>query len=202
MTVTMTAPRTRVDPEAMPSPPDPEVPEGQAAAPSTSSRSCVRPTPTEPGQIGALLRRERLYSSHLVDWRRQREAERSRPWRASAAPACRPNPGRGRAAAAGKRAPRQAAGAGGEDHRDQEKSRAAGDPARPGQRRRAERELVTAVDAVAPDLGAAQACGRWGSPGDAVPAPAAAVSTRELSRAPRRGHCQTLNARGAGGVAL
>jgi transposase len=26
---------------------------------------------TEPGQIGALLRREGLYSSHLVDWRRQ-----------------------------------------------------------------------------------------------------------------------------------
>ncbi len=25
----------------------------------------------EPGQIGALLRREGLYSSHLVDWRRQ-----------------------------------------------------------------------------------------------------------------------------------
>ncbi len=29
---------------------------------------------TEPGQIGALLRREGLYSSHLVDWRRQRDA--------------------------------------------------------------------------------------------------------------------------------
>lgn len=28
---------------------------------------------TEPGQIGALLRREGLYSSHLVDWRRQRD---------------------------------------------------------------------------------------------------------------------------------
>jgi transposase len=28
---------------------------------------------TQPGQIGALLRREGLYSSHLVDWRRQRE---------------------------------------------------------------------------------------------------------------------------------
>jgi transposase len=28
---------------------------------------------TEPGQIGALLRRERLYSSHLSTWRRQRE---------------------------------------------------------------------------------------------------------------------------------
>ena len=25
----------------------------------------------EPGQVGALLRREGLYSSHLVDWRRQ-----------------------------------------------------------------------------------------------------------------------------------
>jgi transposase-like protein len=29
---------------------------------------------TEPGEIGALLRREGLYSSHLVDWRRQRDA--------------------------------------------------------------------------------------------------------------------------------
>lgn len=27
---------------------------------------------TEPGQIGAILRREGLYSSHLVDWRRKR----------------------------------------------------------------------------------------------------------------------------------
>jgi len=26
---------------------------------------------TEPGAVGALLRREGLYSSHLVDWRRQ-----------------------------------------------------------------------------------------------------------------------------------
>jgi transposase-like protein len=28
---------------------------------------------TKPGEIGALLRREGLYSSHLVEWRRQRE---------------------------------------------------------------------------------------------------------------------------------
>ena len=28
---------------------------------------------TEPGQIGAILRREGLYSSHLTTWRRQRE---------------------------------------------------------------------------------------------------------------------------------
>lgn len=29
-------------------------------------------TVTEPGEIGAILRREGLYSSHLVDWRRRR----------------------------------------------------------------------------------------------------------------------------------
>lgn len=29
---------------------------------------------TEPGEIGALLRREGLYSSHLTEWRRQRDA--------------------------------------------------------------------------------------------------------------------------------
>ena len=28
---------------------------------------------TKPGEIGALLRREGLYSSHLVDWRRARD---------------------------------------------------------------------------------------------------------------------------------
>src|SRR5215218_5926389 len=29
---------------------------------------------TQPGEIGALLRREGLYSSHLVEWRRARDA--------------------------------------------------------------------------------------------------------------------------------
>jgi transposase-like protein len=29
---------------------------------------------TQPGQLGALLRREGLYSSHLTNWRRQRDA--------------------------------------------------------------------------------------------------------------------------------
>lgn len=29
---------------------------------------------TEPGQVGALLRREGLYSSHLTKWRRERQA--------------------------------------------------------------------------------------------------------------------------------
>lgn len=41
---------------------------------STSCRSCARPTrAASPGEIGALLRREGLYSSLLTDWRRQRE---------------------------------------------------------------------------------------------------------------------------------
>lgn len=32
---------------------------------------------TQPGQIGALLRREGLYSSHLADWRRQQERQQA-----------------------------------------------------------------------------------------------------------------------------
>ena len=34
---------------------------------------------SEPGAIGALLRREGLYSSHLTDWRRQRDMGELRP---------------------------------------------------------------------------------------------------------------------------
>src|SRR4029450_11967560 len=138
MTATMTAPRTRVDPGAMPSPPDPEVPEkaGRRRFSAEYKLAILREADacTEPGQIGALLRREqRLYSSHLVDWRRQRETGRTGGPGAQAWPqACRPNPGRTRAAAAGQRAPRQAPGPGGEDHREPgKKLRAAGGPARP-----------------------------------------------------------------------
>ena len=78
MTVTMTAPRTRVDPEAMPGPPDPEVPEKARRRRFSAeyNLAILREADrcAEPGQIGALLRRERLSSSHLVDWRRQRDA--------------------------------------------------------------------------------------------------------------------------------
>lgn len=58
------------------SPPDPEVPEKKPRRKFTArykmqilqeADQC-----TEPGQIGALLRREGLYSSHLTVWRRQR----------------------------------------------------------------------------------------------------------------------------------
>jgi len=58
-------------------PPDPEVPEKKRRRKFTAkyklrilseADSCI-----EPGQIGALLRGEGLYSSHLTTWRRQRD---------------------------------------------------------------------------------------------------------------------------------
>ena len=58
-------------------PPDPEVPETVPRRRFTAAfklrilqqaDGC-----TQPGEIGALLRREGLYSSHLATWRRQRE---------------------------------------------------------------------------------------------------------------------------------
>jgi transposase-like protein len=55
--------------------PDPEVPERPVRR-RFSAEYKLRiveeaDAATEPGAIGAILRRERLYSSHLVDWRRQ-----------------------------------------------------------------------------------------------------------------------------------
>lgn len=59
-------------------PPDPEVAERARRRRFTATYklrileeadACCRP-----GQLGALLRREGLYSSHLVDWRKQRNA--------------------------------------------------------------------------------------------------------------------------------
>jgi len=59
-----------------PLPPDPEVPARHAKRRFTTAYkldilrradACTRP-----GELGALLRREGLYSSHLVTWRRQR----------------------------------------------------------------------------------------------------------------------------------
>lgn len=60
-----------------PAPPDPEVPARHAKRRFTTAYkldilrradACHRP-----GELGALLRKEGLYSSHLVTWRRQRE---------------------------------------------------------------------------------------------------------------------------------
>jgi transposase-like protein len=77
MTVTMTAPRTGVDPGGMPSPPDPEVPEKAKRRRFSAEykRRILREADacTKPGELGALLRREGLYSSHLTSWRAQRD---------------------------------------------------------------------------------------------------------------------------------
>ena len=55
--------------------PDPEVPERPARRQFTAEYKLriveAANAATEPGEVGALLRREGLYSSHLVDWRRQ-----------------------------------------------------------------------------------------------------------------------------------
>jgi transposase len=60
------------------SPPDPEVRERAARRrfPAEYKLRIVREAEacTSPGELGALLRREGLYSSHLTTWRRQREA--------------------------------------------------------------------------------------------------------------------------------
>jgi len=59
-------------------PPDPEVlPKASRRAFSAAEKLRIlheADTCTQPGQIGALLRREGLYSSHLVKWRRLRAA--------------------------------------------------------------------------------------------------------------------------------
>ena len=57
--------------------PDPEVPEKPTRRRFTAEYKLrilrLADACTEPGSIGALLRREGLYSSHLTTWRRQRE---------------------------------------------------------------------------------------------------------------------------------
>jgi hypothetical protein len=78
VTVTMTTPGITGDAGGMSTPPDPEVP-AKARRRRFSAEyklAILREADacTQPGEVGALLRREGLYSSHLVDWRRQRDA--------------------------------------------------------------------------------------------------------------------------------
>ncbi len=58
-------------------PPDPEVPEAKPRRRFTAAYKMrlldQADRCAEPGQIGALLRSEGLYSSHLTNWRKQRE---------------------------------------------------------------------------------------------------------------------------------
>ena len=61
----------------MPVPPDPEVPARHVRRRFTTAYKLeiLRKADacTRPGELGALLRQEGLYSSHVVTWRRQRE---------------------------------------------------------------------------------------------------------------------------------
>jgi transposase len=77
----MTALQTLTTPAFHPGPmadrPDPEVPERARRRTFTTRYKLAvlaEYHAAEPGAKGAILRREGLYSSHLVDWRRQRDA--------------------------------------------------------------------------------------------------------------------------------
>lgn len=74
---TMTTLPPRADAGAMNGrPPDPEVPEKpkrRKFSAAYKQRILAEADATPEGEIGALLRREGLYSSHLVDWRNQRD---------------------------------------------------------------------------------------------------------------------------------
>jgi transposase-like protein len=63
---------------APPAPPDPEVvPRAKRRTFTTAYKERILAEAdhaTKPGDIGALLRREGLYSSNLTDWRRQRQS--------------------------------------------------------------------------------------------------------------------------------
>lgn len=59
-----------------PGPPDPEVPARHVRRRFTTAYKLEilrKADACRPGELGALLRREGLYSSHLITWRRQRE---------------------------------------------------------------------------------------------------------------------------------
>ena len=67
-----------IEPDDVPVPPDSEVPARHARRRFTTAYKLAilrqADACTRHGEIGALLRKEGLYSSHLITWRQQREA--------------------------------------------------------------------------------------------------------------------------------
>jgi transposase len=67
-----------IEPDGVPVPPDSEVPARHARRRFTTAYKLAilrqADACTRHGELGALLRKEGLYSSHLVTWRQQREA--------------------------------------------------------------------------------------------------------------------------------
>jgi transposase-like protein len=81
MTVTLDRAPVTTDPGQMavaePGRPDPEVPERARRRTFTAKYKLevlAAYDAADPGEKGAILRREGLYSSHIVDWRRARDA--------------------------------------------------------------------------------------------------------------------------------
>lgn len=77
MTAVQTLDPPASHPVRMPERPDPEVPERARRRTFTARYKLnvlAEYDAAEPGEKGAILRREGLYSSHVVDWRRQRDA--------------------------------------------------------------------------------------------------------------------------------
>jgi transposase len=66
-----------LEPDAVPAPPDSEVPARQSRRRFTTAYKLEilrKVDACAHGELGALLRREGLYSSHVTTWRQQREA--------------------------------------------------------------------------------------------------------------------------------
>ena len=78
MTITLTGAEPGVHPGRMAEAPDPEVPERprRRRFPAAYKLALLDELDqaTEPGAKGAILRREGLYTSHIVEWRRARDA--------------------------------------------------------------------------------------------------------------------------------
>lgn len=78
MTITLTGAEPGVHPGRMAEAPDPEVPERPRRRwfPAAYKLAILDELDqaTEPGAKGAILRREGLYTSHIVEWRRARDA--------------------------------------------------------------------------------------------------------------------------------
>ena len=73
MLTTQSLSNGQVHADAMPDPEVPERPVRRRISAEYKRAVLAQIAAAEPGGIGAILRREGLYSSHLVDWRRARD---------------------------------------------------------------------------------------------------------------------------------
>ncbi len=139
----------------------------------------------EQGEIGALLRREGLYSSHLSSWRRQRE--QGELGRKRGRKASRPAREGERRTAPPRRARRDRAGQGTQGDRGAGKRLSAlGGPARDRECRREHRAMIEAtVEELTPIIGTRPGLsGAGGIAGDDLPPPAPTRAKTEEAAVP------------------